>query len=113
MLIEDVDFLDRTLQNVKSRDGYVLFYRLPDLNKFYMEVLHENQYTLIMMEPGKCKEPMHANDKHIWPIYELCQKEVLIILVLIHSRHFYKKFSPKPLAAHGLSRILHFPSSTK
>ncbi len=31
--------------------------------------------SVIMMEPGKCQEPMHANDKRIWPIYEMCQKE--------------------------------------
>ena len=33
------------------------------------------------MEPGKCKEPMHANDKRIWPIYELCQKENIPVLL--------------------------------
>ena len=37
--------------------------------------------SVIMMEPGKCKEPMHANDKRIWPIYEMCQENKIPVLL--------------------------------
>ena len=37
--------------------------------------------SVIMMEPGKCKEPMHANDKRIWPIYEKCQEHGIPVLL--------------------------------
>lgn len=35
----------------------------------------------IMMEPAKCQEPMHANDKRIWSIYEFCQANNIPVLL--------------------------------
>jgi len=45
------------------------------------EYVVDGPCSVIMMEPGKCAEPMHANDKRIWPIYEKCQKENIPVLL--------------------------------
>lgn len=37
--------------------------------------------TAIMMEPGKCTEPIYSNDERIYPIYEKCQKEGITVLL--------------------------------
>lgn len=41
----------------------------------------EGPCSVIMMEPGKCKKPMQANDRRIWPIYEMCQENHIPVLL--------------------------------
>ncbi len=45
------------------------------------EYVLEGPCSVIMMEPGKCQEPMQANDRRIWPIYERCQEKQIPVLL--------------------------------
>lgn len=38
-------------------------------------------FNMIMMEPGKCSPPMKSDDKSIYPIYDICQKNNVPVLL--------------------------------